>query len=56
MKDRIEQLERVLALLFKYEVHAFMLLLSGAGLALAGHKDEGMLVIGAAVAIFKGRN
>ena len=41
-------------LLIKAEVHAFLLILAGGALVLTGHKDEGMLILGAAVAVFKG--
>lgn len=41
-------------LLIKAEIHAFMILITGCALVLTGHKDEGMLVLGAAVAVFKG--
>ena len=36
------------------DIHALILLGVGAALACVGHKDEGMLVIGGALAVFKG--
>lgn len=51
----LEKMQRAVDLAVKLEVHAFVLLITGGGLTLAGHKDEGMMVIGAALAIFKGK-
>lgn len=51
----LDRLERTGNLLLKFEAHAFAMLLAGAGLVLHGNKDEGQLIIGAALAVFKGK-
>lgn len=57
--EKLEQyavtLEKYAALAAKFELHAIFMLLVGAGLALLGHKEEGQLVIGAALAVFRGQ-
>jgi hypothetical protein len=49
-------LDKVLAVLFKYEMHAAALLLTGIALILHGLKEEGFAVVSAGLAIFKGKN
>lgn len=51
--ENIARLESLFAVLFKYEIHAFVLLLTGVALALGNHKEEGLLVIGGALGVFK---
>jgi hypothetical protein len=52
----VDKVDKVLGLLFKYEIHAFVLLLTGAALYLHGEKEPGSAVIGSALLIFKGKN
>lgn len=56
LTDVIDKTDKVLGLVFKYEIHAFMLLLTGIGMYLHGLTEQGSGVIGAALLIFKGRN
>jgi hypothetical protein len=53
--DRIGALKRIAEILLMLEIHAFGLLLMGALLTIKGHKDEGLLVMGGAMGIFKGK-
>lgn len=53
--EAMKSVDSTLATLFKYELHAFVLLITGAFLALRGMKEEGFAVIGAALTIFKGK-
>lgn len=55
MKDRIAQTEQFLGVLYKYEIHAFVLLLTGVGLILHGIREEGFGIVGAALSIFKNK-
>jgi hypothetical protein len=52
----LNKVDMFLGVLFKYEVHAFVLLLTGAALYLHGEKEPGSAVIGSALLIFKGKN
>lgn len=56
MKDWIERADQLIGVLFKYEIHAFVLLLTGVAMYLHGLTDQGAGVIGAALLIFKGKN
>ena len=51
----IDKVDKTLAVLYRYEIHAFILLLTGVGLYLHGVKDQGQVIIGAALLVFKGR-
>lgn len=51
----IDKLDKTLAVLFRYEIHAFILLLTGVALYLAGIHEQGSAVIGGALLIFKGK-
>ncbi len=51
----VDRIDKSLAVLFKYELHAFILLMTGVFLVLQGVKEEGFAVIGAALTIFKGK-
>ena len=53
--DAMKSLDSTLAILFKYELHAFVLLVTGVFMALRGMKEEGFAVIGSALTIFKGK-
>jgi len=55
MKERIEKVDQLLSVLYKYELHAFVLLVTGAVLTLRGHSDIGFSIITAACTIFKGK-
>ena len=50
-----EKLDKILAILFKYEIHAFILLLTGCALYLHGEREPGSAIVGAALLIFKGK-
>jgi hypothetical protein len=52
----IQKLDQMLAVLFKFEIHAFVLLLTGVALYLHGIHDQGGAIIGASMLIFKGKN
>lgn len=54
MTFNIEKTQQVVELILKIEAHAFVLLAAGVWLILAGHKDEGMMVLGGALGIFRG--
>jgi hypothetical protein len=56
LNDIIDKLDKTLGVLFKYELHAFILLLTGLALTLHGYKEEGYTIIGSALLIFKGKN
>jgi hypothetical protein len=49
-----KRLNEWIDLALKCELHAFALLAIGASLTILGHKDEGQLVIGAALGVFRG--
>ena len=51
--ERIEKAERVINLLVKVEAHALFMVITGALLCLHGNKEEGQLVMGAGLAVFK---
>lgn len=51
--ERIDKVEKVINLLVKMEAHALFLVVTGALMCLHGNKDEGQLVIGAGLAVFK---
>jgi hypothetical protein len=52
----LDKIDKVLALVFRYEIHAFLLLLTGVMMYLHGLTEQGSGVIGAALLIFKGKN
>ena len=56
LANLIDKMDRILGVLFKYEIHAFLLLLTGAAMYLHGMTEQGSGVIGAALLIFKGKN
>jgi hypothetical protein len=51
--ERIEKVEKVINLLIKLEAHALFLVVCGALMCLHGNKDEGQLIMGAGLAVFK---
>jgi len=51
----IQKLDQMLTVLYKFEIHAFVLLLTGVALYLHGVKDQGQVIIGAALLVFKGK-
>jgi hypothetical protein len=51
----LEKAARFADLLIKLEVHAILMLAVGSALCLHGQKDEGTLIIGGALAVFKGK-
>lgn len=53
-EDWIGKVVRLVEIAVRFELHAFFILLAGAVLTIHGHKDEGMLVLGGALGIFKG--
>jgi hypothetical protein len=54
-EETAKKLDSLFGVLFKYEIHAFILLLTGVLLVLRGIKEEGFAVIGAALTVFKGK-
>ena len=55
-QDRVDKIRRVVEVAMAAELHAFVLLAAGVGLVLCGHKDEGSLVLGGALGIFRGKS
>ena len=53
-QDRVDKVRRLVQIAVEAELHAFALLLGGIWLTISGHKDEGLLVLGGAMGIFKG--
>lgn len=53
----IEKLSHLIEALAKIseDVYGLIFVLCGCGLCFAGHKEEGMMVLGAGCAIFKGQ-
>ena len=49
------KIDQALAVIYKYELHAFVLLLTGVGVYLHGIHDQGSAIIGAGLLIFKGK-
>ena len=52
--ERIDKIQKVIDLLVKAEVHAFVMVGMGAIMILHGAKEEGQLIVGAGLAVFKG--
>jgi hypothetical protein len=52
--EKIAAAQKLVDVLIKAEVHAMALVCCGALMCLHGNKDEGQLVIGAGLAVFKG--
>ena len=52
----LDKIDKTLGIAFKYELHAFALLLTGVALYLHGIRDQGQVIIGASLLIFKGKN
>ena len=55
MKDAIAQLDSALSVLYKYELHAFLLVVVGCALCLKGHTDVGFSLVTAGATIFKNK-
>lgn len=55
VSDIISKMDTVLGILVKYEIHAFVLLIVGCGMYLHGVHDQGQVIIGAALLVFKGQ-
>jgi hypothetical protein len=53
--DFIEKLDRLMALVYKYEIHAFLLVVIGAGLCLAGAKEVGFSLVTTGCTVFKNK-
>lgn len=51
----IAKIDQALAVAYKYELHAFVLLLTGIAVYLHGVTDQGQMIIGAALLVFKGK-
>lgn len=51
----IDKLSKTVDLFIKAEFHAIILLFVGAALCLHGQKDGGMICLGAAAGVFKGK-
>jgi hypothetical protein len=54
--DLIDKMDKMLGVLFKYELHAFILLIAGVTMYMHGLTEQGAGVIGASMLIFKGKN
>ena len=52
--DWTDRARKVVEIAIAAEMHAFALLGAGLWLVISGHKDEGSLVLGGALGIFKG--
>lgn len=55
MDKFIANFDKLMAVLYKYEVHAFALAAAGVVLCLAGIKDVGFSLVTAGTTIFKGK-
>lgn len=55
MDKFIARADQLFSLVFKYELHAFILLLTGVTMLLHGLREEGFAVVGCALTIFKGK-
>lgn len=55
IKNAVEMTDLLLGVMFKYELHAFALLLTGIGTLIHGFKEEGFAIISAALLVFKGK-
>jgi len=51
-----EKIEKYVNLLVKIEAHAILMILTGVFMCLHGNKEEGQLIIGAGLAVFKGHS
>lgn len=49
----IDKLDKALALVFKYELHSFLLIIGGVGLVMHGEKDTGSGILMTGLGIFK---
>lgn len=54
LENILDRANRIVDLFLKLEVHALALVAIGALICLHGNKDEGQLVIGGGLAVFKG--
>lgn len=54
--EKIQKAQQVVDIAIKAEAHAFALVLIGAAMIWHGATDDGKLVIGAGLAVFKGRS
>jgi len=53
--ERIDKAEKVISLLVKAEIHAIFMVITGALLCIHGNKEEGQMIMGAGLAVFKGK-
>jgi hypothetical protein len=51
----LDKIEKILAIAFRYELHAFLLLLTGIAAYMHGLHDQGAAIIAASMTIFKGK-
>lgn len=56
MNPFLDKLDKTLSILFRYEIHAFLLLLTGILVYFGGVHDQGQVIIGAALLVFKGKS
>lgn len=54
--EKIEKFEKVVNILVRCEAHACLMVGLGALMCLKGNKDQGQLIIGAGLAVFKGKS
>lgn len=55
MKDFVDKVDQLLGVLYKYEMHAFVLILTGLALCLHAMKEEGTGLMMTGCTIFKGK-
>ena len=55
LDEKIAQVEKVINLLLKIEAHAMFMIVVGALMCLHGQAEDGKLIIGAGLAVFKGK-
>jgi hypothetical protein len=53
--DTVSRLDQLFSVLWKYEIHAFVLVVAGVVLCIAGIKDVGYALVTAGTTVFKGR-
>lgn len=56
MSPLLDKIDKGLGILYKYEIHAFVLLLTGILVYFRGVHDQGQVIIGAALLVFKGKS
>jgi hypothetical protein len=54
--EKIEKVQKVVDICIKADAHAFVLIIIGAVMVWHGASEDGKMIVGAGLAIFKGRS